>query len=67
MKIARSLIDGIKLEDKRLADLLFQISLKFSLGAENKEPEMIIGEFNELLHRLKEEYFKEKKKNWPEK
>ena len=61
LKIARSLIDGIKLEDKRLADLLFQISLKFSLGAENKEPEMIIGEFNELLHRLKEEYFKEKK------
>lgn len=61
LKIARSLIDGIKLEDKYLTDLLFQISLKFSLGAENKELEMIINEFNELLRRLKDEYFKEKK------
>ncbi len=61
LKIAESLINKTKLEDKRLADLSFQISLKSSLDAENENPEKIINEFNDLLRRLKDEYLKEKK------
>ncbi len=61
LKIVESLINKTKLEDKRLADLLFQISLKSSLDAENENPEKIINEFNDLLRRLKDEYLKEKK------